>query len=108
MQVVYTWIDSIPLSRPIRIIARDFSDGVLTAEVVKHYIPELVELHNYSAVNSVKQKTYNWEQLNTKVFKKLGFKISKQEIDALATAELDSIERLLFNLKHVLENLPAN
>lgn len=48
LQVVYTWLDSIPLSRPKRNIARDFSDGVLAAEVVKHYIPRLVDLHNYS------------------------------------------------------------
>lgn len=30
---LYTWIDEIELSRPKRNIARDFSDGVLVAEV---------------------------------------------------------------------------
>ena len=30
---LYTWIDSIPLSRPKKNIARDFSDGCLVAEV---------------------------------------------------------------------------
>lgn len=35
-----------------RNIARDFSDGVLCAEVVRHYFPNLVELHNYSPANS--------------------------------------------------------
>ena len=76
MQAIYNWVDEIPLSRPKRNIARDFSDGgklifsislifpvsilnltfsfiVLTAEVVKHFIPNLVELHNYSAAHSV-------------------------------------------------------
>ena len=53
MQIVYNWIDEIPLSRPKRNIARDFSDGVLVAEVVKHYIPHLVDLHNYSQAHSV-------------------------------------------------------
>ena len=56
LQVLYTWIDSIPLSRPKRNIARDFSDGCLTAEVIKHYIPKLVDLHNYSQAHSVAQK----------------------------------------------------
>lgn len=51
---IYSWVDSIPLSRPKKNIARDFSDGVLVAEVVTHAIPRLVELHNYSAANSVK------------------------------------------------------
>lgn len=30
---LYTWVDEIKLSRPKRNIARDFSDGVLVAEV---------------------------------------------------------------------------
>lgn len=34
------------------------------AEIVKNYIPHLVELHNYSAAHSVSQKTYNWNTLN--------------------------------------------
>jgi len=68
MQMIYNWVDEIPLSRPKRNIARDFSDGgnplhfetmmftfgiVLMAEVVKHFIPHLVEIHNYSAAHSV-------------------------------------------------------
>ena len=27
MQLIYNWVDEIPLSRPKRNIARDFSDG---------------------------------------------------------------------------------
>lgn len=27
MQIIYNWVDEIPLSRPKRNIARDFSDG---------------------------------------------------------------------------------
>lgn len=45
---IYTWVDSIPLSRPKKNIGRDFADGVLMAEIVHHYFPKLVELHNYS------------------------------------------------------------
>ena len=57
MQMIYNWVDEIPLSRPKRNIARDFSDGgkiiinkntllVLVAEIVKHFVPHIVELHN--------------------------------------------------------------
>ena len=38
LQRVYQWVDEIPLSRPKRNIARDFSDGVLTAEIVQHFL----------------------------------------------------------------------
>jgi len=43
LQRIYSWVDEIPLSRPKRSITRDFSDGVLMAELVHHYFPKLVE-----------------------------------------------------------------
>lgn len=64
---IYTWVDSIPLTRPKRHIARDFADGVLVAEVVHYFLPKLVDLHNYTAANSHQSKLYNWSTLNTKV-----------------------------------------
>ncbi|KAI9216340.1 hypothetical protein BC828DRAFT_409553, partial [Blastocladiella britannica] len=57
------WVDSIPLSRPKRTFTRDFSDGCLCAEVIRHVNPRLVELHNYPPANSSTQKVYNWNTL---------------------------------------------
>ncbi len=34
------------------------------AEVVAHFHPKLVEMHNYSAAHSIRQKVYNWQTLN--------------------------------------------
>lgn len=65
------------------------------AEVVKHYIPHLVELHNYSAAHSVSQKTYNWNTLNQKVFKKIGFTLTKKEIEDAVNCMPDTIEKIL-------------
>ena len=53
--------------------------AVLVAEVVASFFPKLVELHNYSGANSLQQKLYNWNTLNTKVFRKLGFSLPKAE-----------------------------
>ena len=61
---LYRWIDTIPLDRPKKNIARDFSDGVLMSQVVHYFFPKIVELHNYSASNSIDQKNYNWKTLN--------------------------------------------
>lgn len=61
---IYNWVDEIPLSRPKKNIARDFADGVLVAEIVHHFLPKLVEIHNYSAASSSTQKNYNWNTLN--------------------------------------------
>ena len=99
MQILYNWVDEIPLSRPKRNIARDFSDGVLVAEVVKNYFPSLVDLHNYSAAHSQAQKTYNWTTLNQKVFKKLGFFLSKKEIDDVVNCLPDHVEKVLKTLQ---------
>ena len=95
LQSLYSWIDEIPLSRPKRNIARDFSDGVLMAEIVQHYFPKLVELHNYSSANGAQQKMYNWNTLNQKVFKRLGFTVSRQDCDAVVNCVAGSIERVL-------------
>ena len=80
LQELYLWVDGIPLSRPKNHINRDFSDGgncfrlhfslsrdsternipfehaVMMAELIKHFRPKLVEMHNYSAANSSTKK----------------------------------------------------
>jgi len=100
MQRLYQWIDEIPLSRPKRNIGRDFSDGVLAAELAAHFFPKLVELHNYSAANGVSQKMYNWNTLNLKVFKKMGFQVGKADIDGVCGCTPGVVERVLRLLQH--------
>ncbi|KAG1708207.1 hypothetical protein DVH05_024890 [Phytophthora capsici] len=104
LQRVYAWIDEIPLSRPKKSISRDFSDGILAAEVVAFYFPKLVQMHNYSAANSIKQKQYNWSTLNRKVFKRLHISLSKEDIDDLVQCQSGAIERLLVKLQIKIAN----
>uniref|UniRef100_A0A3B5LVC4 Calponin-homology (CH) domain-containing protein n=1 Tax=Xiphophorus couchianus TaxID=32473 RepID=A0A3B5LVC4_9TELE len=59
-----TWIDKIPFSRPKKNISRDFSDGVMVAEIVKHYFPRIVDIHNYITSCNTQQKLSNWNLLN--------------------------------------------
>uniref|UniRef100_A0A671ELC5 CH-like domain-containing protein n=1 Tax=Rhinolophus ferrumequinum TaxID=59479 RepID=A0A671ELC5_RHIFE len=61
---LYAWLDRLPLSRPKRRLARDFSDGVMLAEIVKHFHPQLVDLHNYVPTCNTDQKLSNWSVLN--------------------------------------------
>jgi hypothetical protein len=99
LQALYQWVDEIPLTRPKRNIARDFSDGVLMAEVTKYFFPKLVELHNYSGTQSAAQKVYNWSTLERKVFKKINFILTKEEIQDVANSVPGTVERVLFNFK---------
>ncbi|XP_014009405.1 sperm flagellar protein 1 isoform X1 [Salmo salar] len=87
LQDLFAWIDKIPLSRPKRNITRDFSDGVMAAEVVKYFFPKLVELHNYTPANSIQQKLSNWGALNRKVFSKLNFHIPEETVKRIVDVE---------------------
>ena len=99
LRALYAWIDAIPLSRPKRNIQRDFSDGVMLAEVVAAYFPALVELHNYGSANSIKQKIYNFETLNTRVLKKLGYQIPRASIEDIVNCRPGAVESVLNSLQ---------
>jgi len=95
LRELYKWIDTIPLSRPKKNISRDFSDGILMSEVIHHFVPNLVELHNYSPTNSVQQKEYNWNTLNQKCFRRLGFSIDEGDLKMITNSQRGMIERIL-------------
>ena len=65
LMYIYEWIDSLPLSKTKKNISRDFCDGCLLAEVIKHYYPKMVDMHNYPPASSSNQKCYNWITLNS-------------------------------------------
>ena len=91
-------VDSIPLSRAKKNIGRDFSDAVMMAEVINHYRPKMVSLHNYPTANSTNKKINNWVTLNDKVLKKLGLGLTKPEIEEIAQAVPLAIEAYLYRV----------
>ena len=99
---LYEWIDSIPLSREKKNIARDFCDGVLTAEIMKHYYPKLVDIYNYPEANSTQLKLVNWNTLCLKVFRKIGFSLSKNELENVVNSKPKAIENVLWKLYNKL------
>ena len=99
---LYEWIDSIPLSREKKNIARDFCDGVLTAEIMKHYYPKLVDVYNYPDANSIQLKLVNWNTLCLKVFRKIGFSMTKTELDNVVNSKPKAIENVLWRLYNKL------
>ncbi|KAG5315977.1 PREDICTED: sperm flagellar protein 1-like [Acromyrmex echinatior] len=96
---IYDWIDQIKFSRPKRNIARDFSDGVLMAELLKRYYPKYVDVHNYVAGNSIAKKTDNWSTLNRKVLSKIDMRLGKEMINQLASSQPGIIEKVLTDLR---------
>uniref|UniRef100_A0A8C8ZWG2 Calponin-homology (CH) domain-containing protein n=1 Tax=Prolemur simus TaxID=1328070 RepID=A0A8C8ZWG2_PROSS len=100
---LYAWLDGLPLSRPKRHLARDFSDGVMLAEIVKHFHPRLVDLHNYTPTCNTDQKLSNWHILNRKVFPKLSLCISETDIRKVVASTPGAVEPILCALREKVE-----
>ena len=103
LMYIYEWVDGLPLSRSKKNISRDFCDGGLLAEIIKHYYPKLVDLHNYPPASSSNQKCYNWTTLNNKVLKKIGVNLTKQEINDAITCKSMAIEHILQKVYKVID-----
>ena len=101
---VYEWVDQFALSRVKKNISRDFADGVLMAEILKESHSDLVPLHSITAVNARAEKINNWLFLRKKVFHKIGFELTNQEIEGIADAKESHIEKILFRLKRHIES----
>lgn len=116
LEDLYVWIDNIPLSKPKKKIERDFSDGnfirtklirnvllffkgILTAEVIKYYLPDLVTMKSYLPNSAISQKKINWGLLNKKVFSRLGLNVPDTVIKDLCDGKPGVIEIFLFNLR---------
>lgn len=101
---VYEWVDKVPLTRVRKHFGRDFSDGCLTAEVIKHYWPEVVDLHNYQEALGATRKRENWVTLNHKILKKhLKINLTKSQIEDLCNTVKGAAEKVLVQIKKKLE-----
>uniref|UniRef100_A0A8C7YHK2 Sperm flagellar 1 n=1 Tax=Oryzias sinensis TaxID=183150 RepID=A0A8C7YHK2_9TELE len=107
-QDLFAWIDKIPLSRPKRNISRDFSDGVMAAEVVKHFFPKLVDLHNYIPANSTQQKLSNWNVLNRKVFSRLDFHVPEETLNKIVLSTSGAVVPALSALREKIDKKLEN
>ncbi|KAK6493662.1 sperm flagellar protein 1-like isoform X4 [Huso huso] len=103
LQELYSWVDKMPLSRPKRNVTRDFSDGVLAAEIVNFHFPKLVEMHNYVPASSTQQKVDNWSQLNRKVFNRLSFSVPEDQIRKITQCSPGVVEQVLSTLREKIE-----
>lgn len=103
LEDLYGWVDEIPLSRPKKNIQRDFSDGVLVAEIIHHYCPKLVELHNYPPASKIDKKISNWSVMNRKVFKKLGFELANDVVANISNCKPWAVEQFLMLIRRKID-----
>ncbi|XP_053921707.1 sperm flagellar protein 1 isoform X1 [Cuculus canorus] len=100
---LYRWLDRVPLSRPRRNLTRDFSDGVLAAELVRFHFPALVQLHSFIPASATAQKLSNWGHLNRKVLPKLNFSIPEEVIQEIVQCRPGTVEQVLILLRQKIE-----
>ncbi|KAL7726683.1 hypothetical protein ACLKA6_012764 [Drosophila palustris] len=77
---------------------RDLSDAVTIARLLKKLDARLVNMDNYAPHCSLALKLENWETLNAKVLRRMGFMLSCADLDELAMGKLDALRSLLFRL----------
>uniref|UniRef100_A0A0A9WE29 Sperm flagellar protein 1 n=1 Tax=Lygus hesperus TaxID=30085 RepID=A0A0A9WE29_LYGHE len=102
---LYTWVNELELSKPKKNFARDFSDGVIVAEILKKEYPRLVELHNYAPANSFSNKMKNWGWLNERVLRKIGLEQNEAFIKEVASSKRSAVEKLLLAIKKKLDDI---
>jgi hypothetical protein len=102
LEELYRWVDSVPLCRQKKNLHRDFSDGVLLAELIHHFLPREVILHNYDESLRIEGKIFSWKTLNRKVLLNLGLNLDSETITSLAQAKPGFIERILWDLKQII------
>ncbi|RNA38967.1 sperm flagellar 1 [Brachionus plicatilis] len=103
LEDLYEWIDQIPLSRQKKRIERDFSDGYCVGEIVKHFLPQFIELHNLTPAHNLQQKLANWGMLNHKVFSKFGLNVPVNITQNISNAKPGYIEVFLYNLRYKID-----
>ncbi|CAF0774391.1 unnamed protein product [Didymodactylos carnosus] len=72
---------------------------ILVAEVIRYYLPDLVEMHNYTPANNIQQKKTNWGALNKRVLSHFGLDIPETIIHGLCNGKPGLVEVLLYNLR---------
>lgn len=102
-QEIKTWLQSLHLSKPIHNTSRDFSDAVLLAEIIAHFLPRYVSLNTFGHVHSFALKRYNWETLQKVVLRHLNIQLSASQINQLANSEEGAIESLIWLVRQRIE-----
>jgi hypothetical protein len=100
---ILAWLDTIPLSRPVRHIETDFSDGILVAEIVAYFFPEYVDLDMFHTARNMSQRTKNWRLLNSDVLPKLSLHAPGTVVHDITNGDHRAVELFLLHLREKLE-----
>lgn len=107
------WLASIPLSRPVYDIGEDFADGILAADLIYHFFPQLVDLNKVHVPRNMAQRTANWHYLTTEVLSKLGLFVPNMIVVDITNGVHRAVEVFLLQLRaaihqYVIQHRPIS
>ena len=99
---LYVWVDALRLTaKPKKHFARDFSDGVLVAEIVHQSRVArdngvVVSMHIISGQKQFQREDGKLETLNAKVLRSAALRceLTREEMSAVARCEKDAAEKV--------------
>ncbi|CAF1163824.1 unnamed protein product [Rotaria sp. Silwood1] len=100
---ILAWLDTIPLSRPVRHLDTDFSDGILVAEIIAYFFPEYVDLDMFIIARNMSQRTKNWRILNSDVLPKLSLHAPGTVVHDITNGDHRAVELFLLHLREKIE-----
>ncbi|KAJ1215721.1 hypothetical protein NDU88_003329 [Pleurodeles waltl] len=100
---VLRWLQSLDLTFPVKNVRRDFSNGLIVAEIFFWYFQEDIQMHSYENGNSIENKLSNWSQLE-RFFMKRNLNISRELIDGTIHCKPGAAEMLLQTIYVTLTN----
>uniref|UniRef100_A0A3Q2CD66 Sperm flagellar 1 n=1 Tax=Cyprinodon variegatus TaxID=28743 RepID=A0A3Q2CD66_CYPVA len=77
--------------------------AVMIAEIIQHFFPKFVDLHNYSSCCKIQQKLSNWSLLNKRVFPKLDIYVPEETVKKIVVSTPGVIIPVLNILKKKIE-----
>lgn len=96
---LYEWLDRVPLSKPRSNVEKDFSDGILAAEIVRFYYPDLVDFRMLRQTLNLQERTDQWKLLNSEIFDKIGLTVPSHVLTQLSISKSGIAQAFLFNLR---------
>lgn len=96
---LYEWLDRVPLSKPRSNVEKDFSDGILAAEIVRFYYPDIVDFRMLRPALSIADRTEQWKLINSEIFNAIGLTVPSHVLAQLSISKSGIAQSFLFNLR---------
>ncbi|XP_001999923.2 sperm flagellar protein 1 [Drosophila mojavensis] len=97
LQELNKWMSNLQIKLDNR-TRRELSDVVNVAQIINNLNSKLVDMCCYKSQSSLALKLENWEIFNHKVLRKLGLKLSHNDLTQLASGSLAALKCLLYYL----------